>query len=527
MTALSGRIARLSVGRKAALAGLLGALATLALPPVHAFPAFFVAFSAFFLLLRTVDRKGAAFALGWAFGFGHFVTGFYWIAIAFFVNESVTDAAGPPAAAGVAAAMALYAAFAALGFHLMRRFARGSVVAEILLFALLWSLGEWLRGHLFTGFPWNLSASIWAFSPAMLQSLALWGGYGLSLLTVLAATLPAASVLGDRRPVLVMLLGLGALYGGGLWRLSHDSGAMVPDVRLRLVQANVKQGEKWREDKLVENFMSYLRLSAEAPQNPAERPVTHILWPETASPYFLNAEPAAREAIARILPRGGFLIAGAPGYERGADGEPRIGNSLFAIDDAGAVRASYDKAHLVPFGEYLPMRGFLMALGFERFVPGMLGRDFTAGPGPRTLRLPGTPSFSPLICYEVIFPGAVVDESERPGWILNVTNDGWYGQSAGPHQHLVAAQMRAVEEGLPVVRVAGTGISAVIDPYGNILKSLPLATRGFIDSDLPRMIENPPVFARSGDWSYFGLLFILAALATGCSRVATGEMRRT
>ncbi|MDA5194690.1 apolipoprotein N-acyltransferase [Govanella unica] len=519
MIAWAERIAGMSNLGRCGLAICFGALATLALPPLYIIPAFFIAFPAIFLLLRQAGTSRAALLLGWGFGFGHYVTGFYWIAIAFFVNESVSDAAGPVAVVALAAVMALYPVLAFWVFHRLQSFMRGALVAEIILFALCWSATEWLRGHLFTGFPWNLAGSIWAFSPAMLQSLTLWGAYGLGLLTVLAACLLAAGALGRFRPVLAAVLMLGLCYGGGVWRLAGDHGAVEPGVRLRLVQANVKQGEKWREDRMADNFMSYVRLSA----TPSDKPVTHILWPETASPFFLNAEPAARAAIARITPPGGYVIAGAPGYYADpAGGEARVGNSLFVIDDQGKVRAGYDKAHLVPFGEYLPMRGFMTLLGFERFVPGLLGSDFTAGPGPQSLHVPGLPAFSPLICYEVIFPGAVVKMGDRPGWILNVTNDGWYGQSAGPYQHLATAQMRAVEEGLPVVRVAGTGISAVISPYGAILARLPLGTRGILDSDLPRKVESQTLFSRAGDWSYLGLFVILAALATGARGVANG-----
>src|SRR5690606_35884086 len=180
------------------------------------------------------------------------------------------------------------------------------------------------------------------------------------------------------------------------------------------------------------------------------------------------------------------------------------------------VQASYDKSHLVPFGEYVPLRGLLGLLGLGRFVPSSI--DFTPGPGPTVIDLEGLPSFSPLVCYEVIFPAAVVPRNARPDWILNITNDGWFGRSSGPYQHLVTAQFRAVEEGLPVVRAAGTGISAVIDGHGRIWHSLALGRSGFIDSDLPVKLESPTLFARTGDWSYFGLLAILVLLARRLSR---------
>lgn len=502
---------------RAALAIIGGALAVLALPPIYALPLLFLSLPLLLMLALTSRSRLAAFAVGWWFGVGYFAAGLYWVAIAFVVNQDVSDAAGPVAVAGLAVLLAIFPGLTTLAYKIATEKAalrgwRLPPAAHVLAFAVLWSIGEWLRGHLFTGFPWNLIGSVWGFAPVMMQSAALWGIYGLSLLSVILALAPLGYLLpasGARRwPLPVAALAVAAgLDGFGLWRLESASVQMVEGVRLRLVQANVPQEDKWSEDRLSDNFRRHLALSSAA----GDRPVSHIVWPETAAPYYLNAEPSRRYLIADVVPAGGYVITGAPSLERTADDRYEIGNSLFVIDGKGEVRATYDKAHLVPFGEYLPLRGLLGAIGLNRFVPSLL--DFTPGPGLVTLAAPGLPPFSPLICYEVIFPGAVARRDNPPDWLLNITNDAWYGISTGPYQHLVTARFRAVEEGLPVVRAADTGISAVIDPWGRTIAALGLARAGVIDADLPRKIERRTPFARLGDWSYLLILVIVSAAA--------------
>lgn len=511
---------------------LAGGLTTLALPPIYAVPLLLITFPLLLGLARSSRNTVSAFAEGWWFGLAHFVSGFYWIAVAFMVNEDVSDVGGPFAVGLLSAVMAIYIGAVAAAHHRLLRIAstRGIVVpplAEALLFAVLWSLAEYLRGHLFTGFPWNLIGTVWAFHPVMMQSASLWGLYGLSLLTVVAALALWGILRADQRhtdqrrgaplaTASVLLVGL-ALFGA--WRLADATDAVVDGVRLRVVQANVAQNEKWQRDRLSENFVRHLELSGK----PSTPPITHVIWPETAAPYFLNAEPSRRFLMAGVTPPGGYILAGAPRLERFPDKTYQIGNSLFVVDEVGAIRASYDKAHLVPFGEYLPFRGVLSAIGLERFVPGLL--DFTPGSGLVTLALPGLPPFSPLICYEIIFPNAVARRDDPPDWLLNITNDGWYGITSGPYQHLVATQFRAVEEGVPVVRAAGTGISAVIDPWGRATASLALGRAGFFDANLPRKIERRPLFARLGDWSYVIIIAIVSALAGMlCCAASTGMM---
>jgi apolipoprotein N-acyltransferase len=242
---------------------------------------------------------------------------------------------------------------------------------------------------------------------------------------------------------------------------------------------------------------------------------THLVWPESAVPFALDNDARLRLAIAAVTPRGGLTITGALRVANDAARGVRVWNSVHAIDGAGALVASYDKFHLVPFGEYVPLRRYLTPLGVEKITAGAI--DFTAGPGPATLDLPGLPSASPLICYEVIFPGEVVAPGKRPGWLVNLTNDAWFGITAGPHQHFASARFRAVEEGLPVVRAANNGISGVIDAYGRVTAHLALGRRGVVDAALPAALAPTP-YARYGDMSLAALALIALGLAWALRR---------
>lgn len=244
-------------------------------------------------------------------------------------------------------------------------------------------------------------------------------------------------------------------------------------------------------------------MSASPPASGAALP-THVIWAETAATYFLANKAGPRQAIAAVTPKGGLTLTGAPRTTPKRESVYKVWNSLHGIDEKASIVGTYDKSHLVPFGEYMPLRN---VLGLDKLTAG--ATDFSAGQGPRTLRLKGLPPVSPLICYEVIFPGQVVDPKDRPQWLLNVTNDGWYGVSSGPYQHFAAARLRAVEEGLPLVRVANTGISGVIDGYGRVVAKLGLARKGILDSDLPRAL-GPTPYGRLGNW-IVGLLVLMVA----------------
>jgi apolipoprotein N-acyltransferase len=504
MTLARARAAVSSWGRfrRIAAALLLGALASAALPPVHAVFLLPVSFVGLVWLIEAAPRGRTAFAAGWWFGFAYFCAGMYWVAEAFMVEAERYGALAPFAVVSLSAYLALFPGLAALCAHRLA----GPGWGRLLVLAGAWTAGEWLRGVLFTGLPWNPLGSVWAFSDAMIQPAAWIGVFGLSLVTVFAAAAPATLAGGGpaalrAAPALVAVALLAAGWGGGALRLAGAADETVPGVRLRIVQGNIPQRLKWQPALREAHLATYLALSGLRGGG-----ATHVIWPETAVPFALDSDARHRAAAASAVPEGGLLLAGS--VRTGPPGTAGAWNSVLAIDAQARVVAAYDKAHLVPFGEYVPLRGILP---FGKLTEGR--GDFNAGPGPRTIALDGLPPFGALICYEAIFPGAVTAPGSRPHWLLNVTNDAWFGDSAGPRQHLAAARMRAVEEGLPLVRAANTGISAVIDGYGRVRHRLGLGVRGVLDAPLPRALEGLTLFARAG-WLVLAAL-LLAAVAVG------------
>jgi len=305
-----------------------------------------------------------------------------------------------------------------------------------------------------------------------------------------------------------------ALFGG--WRLSTAPVAFVDNVKLRIVQPNIPQDEKFRPEARDQVMASYLTLSdrATSPDRMGVRDVTHLIWPESAFPFYLIRDRQALAEIAELLPRGTTLITGAvrPDTPRPGETEPRVFNSAYVIDHEGVVADTYDKVHLVPFGEYLPFHDRLEAWGLQAIT--RIRGGFSAGDRRRTLSLPGAPPVGILICYETIFPRAVTASEARPAWLVNLTNDAWFGMTPGPFQHFHQSMMRAIEEGLPMVRAANNGISAVVDPYGRTVASLELGRTGVLDAALPRAIP-PTVYAQLGDTPLFTLVFIVFWIISG------------
>ena len=473
----------------------LGGLAALAMPPVHAIPLLLLALPGLLVLLNRAGSWKRAAVLGWAFGWGFHVIGLYWITYSILTEAERLWWLVPLAVPLLALWMGIYTALPAVLAWMAR-----PGWPRVLVLAGGWVAAEFVRGWAFTGFPWNLLGTAWAFGALPVQGAAWIGVQGLSLVTVVLACTP---LLG-RRAMAGALATLVAFAGFGVMRLLPAELPPLP-VTLVLVQGNVAQEAKWREESRWPIFRRYLELTrqgaeAVAREAPGTRPV--IIWPETASPFLLADDPEARRIAAAALPADGLLLAGTVRAEWGPDRRPtKLFNSLVALGPDAQIAASYDKSHLVPFGEYMPLSGLLPI----RVIRG--GVDFGAGPGPVALSLPGLPSAGPLICYEVIFPGAVVGP-ERPGWLLNITNDAWFGISAGPYQHLAAARLRAVEEGLPLARAAQTGISASFDSRGREIASLPLGETGIVLSPLP-VAGEPTPFSRLGPT----IPALLAALA--------------
>ncbi|MEX2451738.1 MAG: apolipoprotein N-acyltransferase [Rhodospirillales bacterium] len=483
---------------------MAGGTATLALPPVHAV---FMLIPAAVCLLWLIDSSRSlrsAFTAGWWFGFGHFVTGLYWIGIALWIKAAQFGWLIPFAVLGLPAIFAVYTGAVAA---LTRLLTRSAGVARVLAFAALWTAFEWVRGWALTGFPWNLIGTAWAFSDSMIQLAAVTGVYGLSLVTMAAAAMPAV-LIEPSRPARFAIAGAVILIGGiwlaGAVRVSAADDRTVAGVHLRLVQPNIAQDQKWLPERRAAHVMKQLHMSRQAPAAGNWAP-THVIWSETAVPYNLAIENELQRIIGEAVPSRGLIITGAPRTTPPDSTPYRVWNSLHALDSNGTIVATYDKAHLVPFGEYVPLRGVLK---MAKITAGMA--DFSPGPGPQTIRLKGLPPVSPLICYEGIFPGRVITASgPRPHWLLNITNDAWYGRSAGPYQHFAAVRLRAVEEGMPLVRVANTGISAIVDSYGRVTARLDLGTAGVSDGGLPKRLATLTPYARFGDL-VAGVLIILA-----------------
>lgn len=471
----------LSGWRRRGFLFLLGALLTLGLPPFDIWPVAFVILPFLIWLLEGAASRRSAFGVGWWFSFGYFMVGWYWISNALLVFSDAFWWMIPFALVGLPGVMAVYGGLAALAVHMAVGPGPDRRLARILLATVAFALADFARGTLLTGFPWNSFGYLWSGTEALSQAAALIGVGGLGILVLLSGFGPALCAGAGRAwvPLAASLLLPAAVFAGGAVRLggAPNMAAYQEDTALpgiRMVQPNIPQREKWARDHRLRNFEMHLEDSA------ADRPdwVGTVLWPETAAAFLIEEEEAFRTQAARFAaPDGGYLITGAPRIVR----TPRaLHNAIVVLNGTGAVVETYDKAHLVPFGEYVPFSEYLP---IDSVAGGAL--NYSPGPGPRTLTLAGLPPFSPLICYEVIFPGAVIDRSDRPAWILNATNDAWYGVSTGPYQHLQHARMRAVEEGLPLVRPASTGVSVAYDAYGREIGRIPLETRGILDFRLP------------------------------------------
>jgi apolipoprotein N-acyltransferase len=458
-----------------------------------------------------------AAAIGWWFGFGYFIAGLYWLGFALLVDAASYAWFLPFAIIGVPAGLAIFTSFGVV----LARLVWSSGALRILALAAGLTVAEWLRGHVLTGFPWNtygyaLTSSLW-----LAQASALIGIWMLTLIAVAAFASPA--VLADRHASLrarcwlpagaAVVLAAFALFGAS--RLAAMPTRFVEGVELRLMQPNLPEDETSNYSAREEVMRRYIALSrrpsAQRPDGMAD--VTHLVWPESAFPFFLAYEGKALADIVDLLPPRAILITGAVRASRpDPDGHVRHAyNSIYVLDHDVSVRGLYDKVHLVPFGEYLPFQDFMESLGLLQLTK--IRGGYLAGEQHKPLAIPGAPPALPLICYEIIFPDeARAYEGDRPAWIINLTNDGWFGLSSGPYQHFQQARVRAIELGLPLVRAANTGISAVVDPLGRIVASLPLGVDGVLDARLPQPAPAT-VYTRIGDSPTYAALAGILALA--------------
>jgi apolipoprotein N-acyltransferase len=496
-------------GRRAdAVAAALGLLSALALPPLHLLPALLLAVPGLLSLIDAAPDPWTAARRGFWFGFAHHLIGLYWVTDAVLVEAARYWWLIPLAVPSLAVVLA---PFIAVACGVARLATPGWQRASTL--AGTWVLADLARQFVATGFPWNLWGADWAIPGPLgdlfLQPAAWVSVHGLTLATLLIAATPALG----RRGLLVGIVGLAAWAGAGAWRLA-GAAMPTPNIGIIIVQGNVPQARKWDMRIAAATFDHYLRLSEMGilqarEQLPRDRPV--VIWPESASPFALPNDVGARDSIGQAL--GGVpVLAGTVRF----DALERPANSLVAVLSSAVPRQVYDKWHLVPFGEYSPSWVPLS-------VQLVRGGGFVPGPGPETLSVPGLPPLGGLICYEAIFPGEVVDEHDRPAWLVNVTNDAWFGDTSGPRQHLAAARLRAVEEGLPLMRAANTGISVGFDAYGRELGRIGLGRAGTLVLALPGPLP-PTLFARAG-LVVPGML-ALAALLAGLLRFRAPETTR-
>lgn len=484
---------------------LLGAAAVAALPPYNFFPILFISFSGLMLFLGRAQKLSEAFSSGYWFGFGFFSFGLSWIGNALLIDVQTLGWLYPVAFLASGAFFGLFTAAPAI-----MTFAFKDFFAKYLSFAAGWTLLEWIRSFILTGFPWNLLGTTLSFDLKLLQGASVFGTYGLSLCVLLSAAAPAIWLKEKSKKNLMsaaclMIFPLVILYIFGIIRL-HNSPILPSDYKIRIVQPSIPQSLKWNSASLENNFQEYLNLSA---QN-GTQDLDLIIWGETASPFPLEFSDKHRQMIADILSDQTLLAAGSLRFKI-QDGRRRPQNSMLLINKQGNIIVAYDKSHLVPFGEYIPFRKYLPAS--LRPVTNVIS-DFIAGDGAQTLNIPNFPSFGVAICYEIIFPHQIIDQNNRPQLLLNLTNDGWYGDSAGPRQHLVATQMRAIEEGISIIRAANSGISAFINYQGKILARLALNQKGNLDLTLPKKLEEQTLYARFGNLIPISLIIIILLVAT-------------
>lgn len=491
-------IARQGHWRRLGLAALAGAVITLGQPPISLPWTLFLGLPVVVWLVDAAPGPLGAALIGWATGFGYFVSGLYWIGFAFLVDADQFAWMIPFAVTLLPAFLAL---FWAVGFALARRIWPVGRPWRVLALAAGVALAEYARGHVLTGFPWGLPGYVWVNTPAM-QTAAWVGPFGVTFLTLaLVPFVPLACA--ERRLLagLAALVAAAALWFSGEMRLHIEVPEASTGPVLRLVQPNAQQELKWLPDQTPRFYANLLASTAAAP-DPALGSPAAVIWPETSVAFLPAYKPERRAEIAAAA-NGAVVLMGTL-HARLRDGEEQWFNAILPILPDASTGPRYDKHHLVPFGEYLPYPSILGPLGFRKLVR---QGGFTPGSGPTVIKIADLPPFSAVICYEMIFPDEVVPDGQRPDWILQVTNDAWFGSFGGPQQHLAQARIRAIEQGLPVVRVANTGVSAVIDPLGRLTASLPLNTQGYIDARLPDPLP-PTLYSRIGDVPAMVLLLL-------------------
>lgn len=478
---------------KKILSLLLGFIAVSALPPFYYSFSLLLCFTFLLLLINNADSKSQAFSIGYWFGFGFYSLGFSWIGNALLIDAENLGWLYPISFISSGLFFGLFSAFPAYLSYLIK-----GPTKRYFLFAAYWVLFEWIRSFFLTGFPWNLIGTTLAFNTTLLQTASIWGTYGLSWVVILVASAPTLYILQKSKQSLALSLAmifipLIVLYSFGAYRL-HTAPAIVDsNIKLRIVQPSIPQQFKWDRYEAENNFNEYIKMS----KLDGFEDIDFTIWGETATPFALDVNPYYRKLAANAVKSGGYLITGSIRYIKDNQQNPiQPANSLIIISSDGNILNHYDKSHLVPFGEYIPLKKYLP--DYIKPVTKFVG-DFYQGSGPSNIKVQDYPDFGASICYEIIFPANIINKHHKPKWLVNATNDGWYGDSAGPYQHLVATQLRAIEEGLTIVRAANTGVSAVISQYGKILGQIELNKKDILDIYLPDISEINTLYNRLGN----------------------------
>ncbi|PXW77923.1 apolipoprotein N-acyltransferase [Blastomonas natatoria] len=495
------------------LALLAGGLSATGFAPLNLWPVTLACMALLIHLIATAPGRKAAFARGWLFGLGQFTVGLNWIAIAFTYQDAMPHWLGWVAVVGLSCYLAVFPALAALSARWLTPPVRARADLRFILgLAALWLVTEWMRAWVFTGFAWNPLAIV-ALDAGWAARIV--GTYGLSALVMLTAGALLLAVQRQGKPAFGLAAGVAAVSLGG-WALAPVSAGLT-DMPITVVQPNNDQSDKYDPEEAMRNFA---RLAAQTADRKAPRGRI-VFWPEAATEdfvedgyprrfYYPETAAGVRARLTRPLNDGDLLVTGGAKLDFDSQGQAiAAANSVFVFSSRGEILGSYDKSHLVPGGEYLPYEEILGPLGLARLVPGTIG--FTPGPGPQTLDLGRVGRMGLQICYEIVFSGEVADRANRPDFLFNPSNDAWFGPW-GPPQHLTQARMRALEEGLPVIRSTPTGISAVIDADGRLLDSIPHHEAGHIDARLPRAHAATP-FARFGNLLSLGLAGLLMLFA--------------
>jgi apolipoprotein N-acyltransferase len=516
MERLAGRIILLWGWRRLVAAFVAGALLVLTQAPYDFFAAGFVSFPVLVWLIdgattgassSPLGRLKPAFAIGWWFGFGYFLAGLWWIGGAVLVEADSFAWALPFAVLGIPLLLAFFYGFATM----VARVFWTNGIARIAAVAFGFGLAEWLRSFLFTGFPWSPVGLAAMPTPLLMQSVALTGVTGMNALAVFVFAMPALfAARHNLRLGLVLAVLLTAAHAGyGYVRLNTPLDTSGGKLAVRIVQPSIDLSEKWDDSVRDRIFQTTMDLSARPPEAGQPAPQL-ILWPETSVPFFFTERPDALVAIGEMLKPGQMLVAGAVREEAAASSVPLYYNSVLAINDRGEIADAVDKVHLVPFGEYIPFAEFAARLGIGQLVAGPM--NFVPGGQRHPLELPGGAKAAPFICYEIIFPELVAVDVTSSRFIVNVTNDAWFGDTPGPYQHFRQAQLRAVENGLPVLRAANNGISGAIDARGRVIDALALNVRDALDAEI-ELSEGPDVPVPNRRFVGYAILALFALFA--------------